>query len=224
MISNCLAKIFFISFAILSFNSVWSQQSDIKSQESIRNKYTFFEHRGTHAIDAAVGSAKVDGDYSESEFDLYFRVGYKYHLTSHLNVNISYNKYNVVVKDVFNEGYMSFDLNLEFLLSPYSKFTPYLYIGGGYNAANYFENTATKAQGGLGFEYIITDGVGVKLFSEYNLMFTDELDGNIAEDGDDTLIRVGLGLNFYFGGNKKKEALRRKMKTVINSNLIVPYN
>ncbi len=55
-------------------------------------------------------------------------------------------------------------------------------------------------------------------------MLTDEIDGRIEDEDDDILLRAGLGLNIYFGGNKKKEALRRKMKTVINSNLIIPYN
>ena len=54
-------------------------------------------------------------------------------------------------------------------------------------------------------------------------MFTDELDGRIEGETDDVLIRAGLGLNIYFGGKKKKEAYRRKLKTVINSNLIIPY-
>ncbi|WP_229724581.1 Curli production assembly/transport component CsgG [Winogradskyella forsetii] len=223
MISKFNAIIVSIAVTIFSFNSAFSQVSDEKSDKSIERRYAFFNLRGSNAIDIAAGSAMIEGDYPETEFDLYFKMGYKHHITSHLNINFSYHKYNVVVKDIYNEGFMSFDLNLEFLFSPYTKFSPFLYAGSGYNASNYFENTATKAQGGAGFEFIFTEGVGVKLFGEYNYMFTDELDGLVDGDSDDILFRAGLGLNFYFGGNKKKEALRRKMKTVINSNQIIPY-
>lgn len=209
---------------IVCFNSAFSQNSDKKREKSINRRYAFFDYRGSHAVDLAAGSAMVEGDYPESEFEVYFRVGYKHHITSHLNINITFNKYNVAIKDIYNEGYMSFDLNLEFLLSPYTKFSPFLYAGGGYNASNYFVSTATKAQGGVGFEFIIIEGVGLKLFGEYNYMLTDEIDGRIEGETDDMLLRAGLGLNIYFGGNKKKEAIRRKMKTVINSNLIIPYN
>lgn len=206
-------------------NSAFSQEADDKKDKAISKRFLFFEKRGSHAIDLAAGSAIVDGDYSDSEFELYFRAGYKHHITSHLNLNFTYNKYNSAVKDVYNEGFMSFDLNLEYLLSPFRNVSPFIYVGGGYNASNYFETTATKAQGGLGIEFLIIEGVGLKLFGEYNYMFTDDhLDGLVSGETDDTLIRGGLGLNIYFGGNKKKEALRKKMKTVINSNLIIPYN
>lgn len=212
------------AITIASFNFTFSQNTEKKSEKSINRRYAFFDYRGSNAIDLAAGSAMVEGDYPESEFEVYFRVGYKHHITSHLNINATFNKYNVSIKDISNEGYMSFDLNLEFLLSPYTKFSPYIFAGGGYNASNYFETTATKAQGGLGFEFIITEGVGLKLFGEYNHILSDDLDGRIEGETDDVLLRAGLGLNIYFGGNKKKEALRRKMKTVINSNLIIPYN
>jgi len=213
-----------IVITLFCFNSAFSQDSDEKSEKAINRRYAFFDYRGPHVVDLAAGSTIVEGDYPKSEFDLYFRIGYKHHITSHLNINATFNKYNVVIKDIYNEGFMSFDLNLELLFSPYTKFSPFLFAGGGYNASNYFESTATKAQGGFGFEFIVTEGVGLKLFGEYNHILTDDIDGLIEGETDDVLLRMGLGLNIYFGGNKKKEAIRRKMKTVINSNLIIPYN
>lgn len=224
MIPKFNAIVLSIAMTIVCFNSAFSQNTKEKSEKSVMRRYAFFDYRGSNAIDLAAGSAILESDYPESEFELYFRIGYKRHLTSHLNINVTFNKYNVAIKDIYNEGYMSFDLNLEFLLSPYTRFSPYLFAGSGYNAANYFESTAMKAQGGVGFEIIVAEGIGLKLFGEYNYMLTDEIDGLIDGETDDVLLRMGLGLNIYFGGNKKKEALRKKMKTVINSNLIIPYN
>lgn len=205
------------------FNLVFSQDSISKSERFNTRKFTFLNYRGTNAIDVALGSLSLQGD-QESEYDIYFRIGYKRQLTSHLNTNISFNKYNILIKDVSNEGFMSFDLNIEYLFCPFSKFSPFLFLGGGYNAANYFESTATKAQAGFGLELIVTNHVGFKLFGEYNYLLTDDIDGLIEGDTDDALIRMGVGFNFYFGGKKKREMYQKKLKTVINSNQIIPYN
>jgi curli production assembly/transport component CsgG len=120
---------------------------------------------------------------------------------------------------------MSFDLNLEILFSPYTRFLPFLFVGGGYNTSNSFISTVARAQGGFGFEVLLTKGVGLILFGEYNYMFIEgHLGALIADETDDALLRGGLNSNLYFGGKKKKEALFRKMKTVINYSLIIPYN
>ncbi|WP_400077222.1 Curli production assembly/transport component CsgG [Winogradskyella sp. R77965] len=197
-----------------------AQARENKNEKSINRRFAFFNYRSSNAFDMAAGSAIINGDYSDPEFEVYFRIGYKHHLTSHLNFNLTYNKYNIAYKDLYNEGFMSFDLNLELLFSPYTRFSPFLYAGAGYNADNDFATTETKVQGGFGLELIVTNRIGVKLFGEYNYFLTDELDGLIAGESDDALYRMGLGLNIYFGGNKKKEELRKKMKTVINSNPI----
>ena len=92
--------------------------------------------------------------------------------------------------------------------------------GYGYNASNYFETTSDKVQAAAGFEFIVVDGVGLKLFGEYNYSFSDELDGIIAGESDDTFFRMGFGINLYFGGNKRKQRLWSKIDTVIKSNLV----
>ncbi len=51
-------------------------------------------------------------------------------------------------------------------------------------------------------------------------MFSDELDGLIAGETDDTFFRIGFGVNLYFGGKKKKQKRLSKIDTVIQSNLV----
>ena len=137
---------------------------------------SFFDYRGTNAIDIAIGTSIMNGDLPDPEFESYFKIGYKRHITNYLNINLTYNKYNLAFKDVYNEGFMSFDLNLELLFSPYKAFSPFISAGYGYNAANYFETTSDKVQAAAGFEFIVVDGVGLKLFGEYNYSFSDELE------------------------------------------------
>jgi hypothetical protein len=209
-----------VLLAVFSLNFICAQETNYEDNKKMFNRLAFFDYRGTNAIDVAIGTSIINGDIPDPEFAIYFKIGYKRHLTDHLNLNLTYNKYNIAFKDISNEGFMSFDLNLEYLFSPYTKFSPFIQAGYGYNASNYFETTSTKAQGALGIEYIIANGLGIKLFGEYNYMFSDELDGLIVGGTDDTFFRIGFGVNLYFGGGKKKQKRLSKIDTVIQSNLV----
>ena len=225
MITKSKYLLLAVVLAVFSASVIHSQNSDDKKvNEKLFKKLRFFDLRGTNAVDLGIGSSIANGDLPDPEFEIYFKIGYKHHITSHLNFNVSYNKYSLAFREVYNEGFMSFDFNLEYLPSPYRRFTPFLFAGGGYNAANYFESTSNKAQGGLGFECIAIEGLGIRLFGEYNYFFSDELDGLIIGNSDDAVWRFGLGVNFYFGGKKRKEKLLSRINTVINSNPIVPNN
>lgn len=212
------ASVAFFLFTSLSFSQIEISSKD----ESNFYKSIFYDYRGSNTVDVALGSSVINGDLPNPIFEIYSHIGYKRFLFPHLNINVSYNKFNLAYKDIYNEGYMSFDLNMEFLMLPYQKFTPYVFFGGGYNASNYFNETAFKAQGGIGIEQILADRLGVKLFADYNYVFTDELDRVVFGDSDDVYWRIGLGLNFYFGGNQKKEKLLEGIPTIINSNPIIP--
>jgi curli production assembly/transport component CsgG len=217
-----LTKRFIITVitVITSTSLVLSQDRDFKKEEKYFQKLSFYDFRGSNAIDAAIGTSVINGDFEDPQFEIYFRIGYKRFVNEHFSVNFSYNKYNLGFKGLPNQGFMSFDFNLEYLFNPYKRFSPFIAAGAGYNAANYFETTSTKAQGMLGLEYIVYDGLGVKLFAEYNYNFDDELDGLIKGESNDTFFRIGLGVNFYFGGNKRRQKLLSNVNTVINSNLI----
>lgn len=189
-----------------------------------KQKIEFYDLRGTNAVDFGVGTSVINGDLVDPKFEFYFHVGYKRYIFPHLNINIGYNKFNLAYADGYNEGFMSFDLNLESTLLPNSRFSPFIFVGGGYNASNYFESTATKFQGGGGIEYIVTEGLGIKLYADYNYVMSDELDGLVAGDSDDTYFRIGFGMNFYFGGHHKKAKIDKSQPSVIDSNQIIFHN
>lgn len=187
-------------------------------------KTEFYDLRGNNAVDFGIGTSVINGDFVDPKFEIYFHVGYKRYIFPHLNVNFGYNKFNLAYVDVFNEGFMSFDLNLESALFPHNKFSPFVFAGGGYNASNYFKQTAMKLQGGGGIEYIVAEGLGVKLYTDYNYVMSDELDGLIAGASDDTYFRIGLGLNYYFGGGNKKAKIDKDKPSTIKSNQILIDN
>ncbi len=215
-------KAYALIFFCLFLGTVTAQNDSLVLKKELNKNINFYEYRGTNAVEIAAGTSVINGDFADPLFEIFFRIGYKRSLSPHINVNFSYNKFNLAYKDLFNEGFMSFDLNLEYIIMPNKRFSPFLFVGGGLNAANYFEETLTKFQIGGGIEYIVVDGIGLKLFTDYNYFFEDTLDGLEFGTSDDTYFRIGFGVNFYFGGNKKKAKIKDGIKTVINSNLIIP--
>lgn len=220
MIAKSYKGLVFFFIGMVQFGLTAQSVSD-----SLKTKKTeFYELRGDNVIDIGAGTSVINGDLVDPKFEIYFHVGYKRYLIPYLNVNFSYNKFNLAYVDVLNEGFMSFDLNVESTLLPHNKFSPFVFAGGGYNASNYFEQTAIKFQFGAGFEYIITNGIGIKLYTDFNQVMSDELDGVIAGGSDDTYFRIGLGVNYYFGGGKKKAKIEKDNATIINSNQIQTNN
>lgn len=221
-----IAKQFFLQLFTCMFIGMFP--INLKAQtfpDSIKIKKTgFYDLRGINVFDIGAGTSVINGDFIDPQFEIYFHVGYKRYLIPHLNVNVSYNKFNLAFVDIYNEGFMSFDLNLEATLLPHHKFSPFIFAGAGYNASNYFKQTAMKYQGGGGIEYIPVDDIGIKLYTDYNYVTSDELDGLIAGASDDTYFRIGLGLNYYFGGTKKKSKIHKNQPSIIKSNPIILDN
>jgi curli production assembly/transport component CsgG len=196
------------------------EKDTISENKRLWNTLVFFDYRGTNAIDAALGASKTNGDLPDSEYTFYYKIGYKRYILDNLNVNLSYHNYNVAFGNSYNKRFTSFDLNAEYVVSPYTRFSPFFQAGFGYSIQNKSKNTAFKFQWSLGLEYIVSEGIGLKLYGERNTNFTDELDGVREGETNDLGIRLGGGINFYFGGKKKKAERLSRIKTVINSNLL----
>ena len=194
------------------------------AQEGVNNRYenkAFGEEiKGKNAVSIAAGTSVPNGDYANAMFEIYYHIGYKRFISPYVNLNLGFHKYNIAFEDVLNEGFMSFDANLEIVPFGDKIFTPFIFAGGGYNASNYFKATELKMQGGAGFEIMAYSYLGIKLYGEYNYMFSDELDGRIFGESDDAFWRFAIGLNFYFGkrGHKK---VKSGEPTVIKSNPII---
>ena len=73
----------------------------------------------------------------------------------------------------------------------------------------------------MGFEYLLTERIGVKLFGDYNYMFTDDVDNFVFGESDEAYWRIAIGLNIYFGNYLESNKLTSKIPTVINSNQLV---
>lgn len=217
-------KIHLLIMGFLCLNSICLNAQNNAALSQIE-KEDFFIYRGYNVAEGAFGSSVINGDYADPLFEIFFRVGYKRYIIPYLNVNFTYNKFNLAAKDTYNEGFMSFDINVETTLMPYNRFSPHIYIGGGLNAANYFKQSDPKLQAGVALEYIASDMIGLKIFSDYNHVFSDLVDGKELGEANDVYWRMGLGVNFYFGGKQQVRTRTTKgEQTIINSSPIIQKN
>ena len=221
MISNFKQAFLFLFLCFFTAQVRAQTQNEASKQTKDKAHAFFYKYRADNVFTAALGTAVINGDYQDPLFEFYGQVGYKRYINPYVNVNFTYNKFNLAHKNSSNNGYMSFDLNVESTILPDRFFTPFVFAGAGLNASNYFAATGMKIQGGLGVEYIVMADFGIKLFTDYNHTFTDELDGKVFGKANDVFWRIGFGLNYYFGNSNKKKKIPANEPIIINSNPII---
>ena len=158
----------------------------------------FKERRAQNGAQIQLGGTLIDGDLPDAKLEYMFGGTYRRYITPYFNMNLGYTKFTLGNKGFFNGGFMSLDLNAEVMLLPFDKVTPFGYIGAGLHAPNGIPTVDAKVQAGGGVEYLIKDNIGIRIFGEQNLVFSDSVDGTVFGSNDDFYARFGLGLNFYF--------------------------
>jgi curli biogenesis system outer membrane secretion channel CsgG len=156
------------------------------------------EKRGKFGLEASGGVAYLNGDYPNPTAEPMVRGAVKYFFMPNINLSASSNAFWLGNKNISKKGYASLDLNLEYLILPYDSFTPYLFAGTGVNFNKKFENRSFKAQYGAGLEYLVAKNIGLKLYAEHNLNFSDNLDYIVSGIRNDYYWRFGFGLTYYF--------------------------
>ncbi len=189
----------------------YSEERDIANSTMLFDRFQN-ERRTNSAIHASIGSAIINGDYVNPKYEFSSKIGYKRFFAPYFNVNFNFNKFNLANKELVNEGYMSLDANLEYIVLPFDRLTPLIYAGGGSNISNYFKQVVPKVQAGIGIEYLITDAIGINAYGENNFVFTDDLDHMVAGKRDDMYWRVGFGLNIYLGKSNSEFKDKREIE------------
>jgi len=220
-----------ILFSVLSINCIIGQEDGVKTSKDQKDflKLDFYDLRGTNALDLGVGGSTLFGDYEDTSFGFYYRAGYKRALSPSIFIGLTANGYNLSYSDIeqeleIDQSLLSVDFNLEYLFIPTEIFTPFIYGGLGLNMDSETDVNAMKAQVGFGFEVLLIEKIGFKLFYEYNYGFDDETEVLIADGSNDKFMRLGVGVNYYFGGAAQKEKIKKGVKTIKNSNPIIPDN
>ncbi len=160
--------------------------------------------RGTWNVNANVESAAVRDDYKDPKVTLGGSFGAGYIFADRWNLNTKFSLFNLENEDIFRKNFYSIDLNMSFIVFPYDRITPFVYGGLGMidRTNDPFPSIQFKTQFGGGLEFMALQNVGVKLNGEYNIGFNDNWDNLVQGKRHDQMLKFGLGVNYYFGGNK----------------------
>lgn len=181
----------------------YSKESETASATALYGRL-LENRRSKFAIDISGGTTLMDGDYQDPLLRPFGRGALKYFVSPSFNISASTNVVNLANQNLLDVGYITYDLNLEWIILPRDRFTPFVYAGGGYGMNKDFEEMHSKVQFGLGLEYLASDRIGIKLFAEQNINFSDNIDYIVAGTRDDYYYKFGLGLTYYFAKNKNK--------------------
>jgi len=224
---NTKSRLLFFSilFSVLSINSILGQEDEEQSSDDQKEfqKLDFYNLRGTNVVDAGIGGSTLFGDYEDTSIGFYYRAGYKRALSPSIFAGITANGFNFSYNDV-DQSLLSVDFNLEYLFIPNEMFTPLIYAGFGMSMDSETDVSAMKAQVGFGFEVLIVEKLGFKIFYEYNYGFDDDTEVLVFDGKNDKFMRLGIGVNYYFGGTNQKEKIQKEVKTIKNSNPIIRDN
>lgn len=149
------------------------------------------------------GGNLPDNDYSTQNLGFMGRLEYHRHFNRYLSMGLVGSVFRIDNGKQFTNVFSSIDLNGQFALLPNDKLSPFIYAGPGVvvdvqGSKLSFGETFFKVQYGIGLQYFISKKVGIKLFGEHNLVFSDEMDAMKHGKRDDYYYNLGLGVNYYF--------------------------
>ena len=161
---------------------------------------------GNNSLGITVGGNIPDADYSTQKLGFMGRMEYQRSFGHFFKASLSGTIFKLDNGKQYNDILGSMDLNGQFSLLPNDRWSPFVYAGPGVvldfvkpdGESNRFGDSYFKIQYGVGVEYFLSKKIGIKLFGEHNIVFSDELDGVVSGKRDDFYYNLGLGINYYF--------------------------
>lgn len=160
------------------------------------------DRRGKAAINLDGAMVIPNNDYGDAIEKLGVNASLKlYFKKPGFNLNLGASYFELENKNSFKDQFLSIDINVGYDILPYDNISPFVYAGFGAvsnnKVINYFDSL--KFQFGGGIEYLPKNNLGIKIFAEQNILFTDDMDRLVQGKWNDAYYKIGLGLNFYFG-------------------------
>lgn len=174
-------------------------EEKVNDQRIVGNKFPQ-SNRGKWAAFGNLEAFTIKGDYVDAKMNIGGKVGLKYFLSDYINAEINVSNVTIENTDIIKRNVFVSELNLEYLMVPKVKLTPFVYAGAG----TFFlpDKPRYKAQVGGGLEYLLNQNLALRLSSQYDFGFTDDWDGFVNGSQKDQGVRIGIGVNYYFGSKK----------------------
>lgn len=174
----------------------YNKEQEHNTERVIGNRYPD-HYRQKVSLFANVEAQKVRDDYVNPKMNIGGKAGFKYFITPNFNVEVSGNYFTLENENIVKRNYFGPEVNLEYLLFPKYRFSPYIYGGAGAFYSKY--KPQYKGQVGGGLEYMIDRNFSLRASAQYDLGFKDDWEGLVNGKRKDQALRFGLGINFYLG-------------------------
>lgn len=182
----------------------YDSEKSIADSSEILDRH-MINRRSNTGIEIAGGGAVIDGDYDQALIRPMGKAALKLQFTPNFAISASGNITGLANKGRLDVNHLTFDVNGEYLLLPKDKLSPFVFGGAGAGATVSMDDIYYKLQYGLGIEYMVSNSIGIKIFGEHNLPFSDNIDLIESGSRDDFYFRFGTGLTFYLRSKAKKE-------------------
>lgn len=174
----------------------YNREQEQNQNRAIGNKFPD-NQRAKFSIFAQAEGQKIKDDYINPKMNIGGKLGFKYFISPSFNVEVNGSYFTLENQNIVKRNYFVPEVNLEFLVFPKYKFTPYIYGGLGAMYSEFKPNY--KGQAGGGLEYLIDKNVAVRASAQYDLGFKDNWEGLVNGKRKDQAMRLALGINFYIG-------------------------
>ncbi|SHK46379.1 CsgG/HfaB family protein [Chryseobacterium polytrichastri] len=174
----------------------YNREQEQNQSRAIGNRFPDNDRKKFSVFAQAEGQ-KIKDDYVNPKMNIGGKVGFKYFISPNFNVEVSGNYFTLENENIIKRNYYVPEVNIEYLIFPKYKFTPYIYGGLGAMYSEFKPNY--KGQIGGGLEYLIDKNVAIRASSQYDMGFKDDWDGLVSGKRKDQAIRFALGINFYIG-------------------------
>lgn len=181
----------------------------LEEKELNRNTDVFFQHhkerRGRIAVGASAGTLLYNGDYSGATPRPGLHLQTSYHNSKYWEHGIRIGVGELATQRVFRTSVLMAEAYSNYKLFPTTRYTPFIAasVGAlGSSMQNDFSNIGTgitgKVSAGLGFEYLLSDQIGLNIQGNYHYLLTDRLDNERRGRYNDAFFETSVGLKFYF--------------------------
>ena len=190
----------------------YNQEKEIAESTGIYNRI-FFQQQFKNSINLSLGTSLFDADYSNKHFGPMAKMGYNIGVSDVVNLNVNGAFMKLKTGNSFEESFASVDVNAEFRLLRNDKLSPFIYGGGGiilgFENDGFFgldsDQTTGKIQYGAGIEYALSPRIGMRVWGEHNLAFSDKIDDLVNGKRNDYHFNFGVGLKYYFNFSNKEK-------------------
>lgn len=194
------------SVAVELVSDYHTEETEADLSQLYNRNYVERKDGGYLGINA--GASILSGDYSEKPLGYATGLEYDFPLSPFFSLKASGEFFSLRNGGSFDENMIGVGVDLKYNVLPYDRLNPFLYGGPGYtfslasNAPEDMSGGFVKVRYGGGLEYLISPGLGIKIFGEHNVLFSDELDFRVNGQRDDHYFLFGAGINIYFGKSR----------------------